>query len=91
MTPSMQLAAPRAFKSAIEQRTVKTVGRSAANPLAEELGGGVRLTDLPLKRSSVVATTGIAVEVEMNNNAPAPDEKCRGSYVENCRSSLIDF
>jgi hypothetical protein len=22
--------------------------------------------------------TGIAAEVEMNNNAPAPDEKCKG-------------
>jgi hypothetical protein len=74
----MQLAAPRVFKSAIGQRTVKTVGRSAANPLADELGGGVRLTDLPLKRSSFVTTTGIAAEVEMNNNAPAPNEKCSG-------------
>jgi len=30
-------------------------------------------------RSSVAATTGIAAEVEMNNNAPASGEKCKGA------------
>jgi hypothetical protein len=35
-------------------------------------------SQLSLKRSSVVATTGIAAEVEMNNNAPTTDEKCKG-------------
>ena len=36
-------------------------------------------SQLSLKRSSVVAMTGIAAEVEMNNNAPASDEKCKGA------------
>jgi hypothetical protein len=31
------------------------------------------------KQSSVVATTGIAAEVEMNNNSPTTDEKCKGA------------
>jgi hypothetical protein len=44
---------------------------------ARQQPGTVR-SQLSLKRSSVVATTGIAAEVEMNNNVPATYEKCKG-------------
>jgi len=37
------------------------------------------------------SNSGIAAEVEMNNNAPASDENARGRYAENSHRLLIDF